>query len=289
MKIANDQLSVEISPMGAELQSIKGSDGAEWLWDGEARFWTGRAPLLFPVVGKSPKDAVSIEGTRYPMESHGFARRTHFALAESGSDYARLVMKDSLETRESFPFAFSFAVLYRLSRATLTTTVTVANLDFRPMPFGFGFHPAFVWPLPGATGQTHTLRLNSPAEPTFQRLDANGLILPDIKPSPFSNGEMEPRPELFADDALLFADGVGEGIVFRASGGAAVTLAWSNLTNFAIWTKPGAPFLCLEPWHGMSACVGAGDALTARPSTTVLAPGQEAQFELRATFSGGAA
>ena len=66
---------------------------------------------------------------------------------------------------------------------------------------------------------------------------------------------------------------------------ASVTLTWSNLPNFGLWTKPGAPFVCLEPWHGMSALVGAGDAMLARPSTIVLEPGDTSRFELSAAFN----
>ena len=61
MRIANNYLAAEISPLGAELQSITSRDGANWLWHGDAQWWTGRAPLLFPVVGKSGERTPSDE------------------------------------------------------------------------------------------------------------------------------------------------------------------------------------------------------------------------------------
>ncbi len=287
MRIANDQLAVEIAPLGAELQSIRSADGGDWLWSGDGAFWTGRAPLLFPVVGKSPGGVVNIEGSPYPMQPHGFARRSVFAATDGGAGHARLTLTASETTRKSFPFEFSLAVTYRLEGTTLHTIVEVTNADRRSMPFGFGFHPAFVWPLPGAAGQAHTLRLAGVAEPKYQSLDGDGLIKPELHQSPFSSGELVLDPALFGNDALLFAGGVGDGIVYGASGGASVTLTWSNLPNFAVWTKPGAPFLCLEPWHGMSALAGAGGEMIARPSTIVLPPGGVASFALAATFSPG--
>ena len=72
--------------MGAELQSIVTSDGASWLWNGDAKWWSGRAPLLFPVVGKSPANTVTIEGKSYPMQPHGFARRSSFDIASEKPD-----------------------------------------------------------------------------------------------------------------------------------------------------------------------------------------------------------
>ena len=285
MRIANEQLTVEIAPLGAELQSIRSVDGAEWLWNGDPSYWTGRAPLLFPVVGKSPDGTVGIEGKHYPMQPHGFARRSVFSITETSATYGCFTLAASAETRVSFPFAFLLTVIYRLDGPTLRTMVEITNADKRDMPFGFGFHPAFVWPLPGSAGQTHGLRLSGASEPKFQSLDDQGLILPETHNSPFSGGELQLDHALFENDALLFPDGVGDGIVYRAGGGASVVLTWSNLPNFAVWTKPGAPYLCLEPWHGMSALAGAGDAMLDRPSTLVLPAGEIARFELSATFS----
>ena len=45
--IHSPALSVEIAPLGAELQSIRDAAGRDYLHDG-ASFWSNRAPLLFP-------------------------------------------------------------------------------------------------------------------------------------------------------------------------------------------------------------------------------------------------
>ena len=55
-QIKNDQLTLEISSLGAELQSIKDANGNEYLWDGDAKYWGKRSPLLFPIVGGLWKD-----------------------------------------------------------------------------------------------------------------------------------------------------------------------------------------------------------------------------------------
>jgi len=284
MRIANSDLAVDIAPLGAELQSIVSADGSEWLWHGDPQWWSGRAPLLFPVVGKSPDNAVTIEGKRYPMQPHGFARRSSFDIAAERPDHATLMLKASDTTRESFPFEFFLSVTYALERTTLVTSVEIGNLDTRDMPFGFGFHPAFLWPLPGGQGKRHYLKLATTDEPRFLQLGADGLILPEAHASPFAKGEMTLDHGQFSNDAMLFPFGIGNGITFGAEGGSSVVLSWTNLPNFAVWQKQGAPYLCLEPWHGMAARAGAGDAMTARPSTTILAPNATAKFELRATF-----
>ena len=47
--LSNSILTVQIAEHGAELQSIK-KDGKEYLWQGDAKFWGRRSPVLFPIV-----------------------------------------------------------------------------------------------------------------------------------------------------------------------------------------------------------------------------------------------
>ncbi len=71
--IASPDLTVTVSPLGAELQSVTDDRGDDWLWDGDPRWWTGRAPILFPTVGVS-SDGARFGGKTYPLGKHGFAR-----------------------------------------------------------------------------------------------------------------------------------------------------------------------------------------------------------------------
>ena len=82
IRIENAFLTVEVSPLGAETQSIVTSDGRSWLWHGDPAFWAGRAPILFPIVGKAPGDMLAVNGKTYPMAQHGIARRREFVIAE---------------------------------------------------------------------------------------------------------------------------------------------------------------------------------------------------------------
>ncbi|RUT30236.1 aldose 1-epimerase family protein [Arsenicitalea aurantiaca] len=285
MRIANDELSVEISPLGAELQSITGADGAEWLWHGDETFWKGRAPLLFPVVGKSPAGHVSIAGERFPMAPHGFTRTAVFAPLIADKTRCSFVLSDTEATRQSFPFAFALTVTHALEGRTLATEVVIENRDAVPMPFGFGFHPALRWPLPGSEGRLHRVTLESGGAPEMRRVDGEGLLRRGhIYPSPFVKGVLEPRHAHFAEDAMIFPDGAGPGLVFSAEGGRRVRCGSENLPDLALWTKPDAPFLCIEPWHGTAPEAGTGDALEDRPNTILLPPGETARFAMQMTF-----
>ncbi len=280
LRLATPQLAVEIAEHGAELRSVRDSSGAEWLWQGDPAWWSNRAPLLFPVIGRSPADHVTIAGASYPMGSHGFARHSDFAVEDADATSARLVLADSAATRAAFPFAFRLELAYRLEARTLGIVATVANRDNYEMPFQFGFHPGFAWPLPRSAGETHRVTLANGGAPPLYRLDADKLLVPAPLPSPFSAGELVPEAQMFVDDAMLFPEGAGERMSFAAAGGARVELRCANLPNFAIWQKPGAPYLCLEPWHGTAPLAGSGDALASRHGRALLAPGASMRFEL---------
>jgi len=284
IRIGNEHLTVEVSPMGSEMQSIVTSDGQSWLWHGDATFWSGRSPVLFPMVGKAPNDQISIEGTRYAMAQHGFARRSEFSLAASGPDFCRFELRSSQASLALFPFDFVLALEHRVAGRAVMVTAEVTNMDHRPMPFGIGFHPAFVWPLPGCEGLEHSVTLDNGGEPELRRL-SGGLVVPEPMPSPFADGRLVLDHGLFAADAMLFPEGAGAGLRYGA-GGKAVRFSWKNLPNLALWSKPGAEFVCLEPWHGTAAEVGGSNALSERPYGDVLGSGATGRYGFRAELVG---
>jgi galactose mutarotase-like enzyme len=284
-RIANEYLTVDISSLGAEMQALTTSDGRSWLWNGDAAFWGGRSPVLFPIVGKAPDDKIAVDGVSYPMGQHGFARRSEFTLASSTGTMARYELASSEATKAVYPFDFLLAVEHAVEGRALTVTVEVNNHDATDLPFGVGFHPAFVWPLPDAEGRDHTVTLDNRGEPALVRL-AGGLIAPEKLASPFKAGHLVLDHAMFEADAMIFPEGAGPGLVYAAEGGPALKFSFDNLPNLALWTKPGAPFICIEPWHGTAAENGASSELVARPYTKVLAPGESARFAFTVEIEG---
>ena len=283
VRIASEQLTVEVSSLGSEMMSMTTDDGESWLWGGDAAFWAGRSPVLFPIVGRAPEDRVSVEGEGGPMMQHGFARRSEFELVDSGEDFCRFVLRAGPTSRMSYPFEFTLSLEHRVEGRRVRVMAEVSNDDERPMPFGFGFHPAFVWPLPGCEELEHRVSLDNGGEPAMLRLE-DGLIVPEPLPSPFRGGELTLASELFEADAMVFAEGAGAGARYWA-GDKAVRMIWENLPNFALWSKPG-PFVCLEPWHGMAAVVGGSHEIAERPYAQVLGPGSTARFGFAVTLEG---
>lgn len=277
IRIESDTLTVEVSYLGAEMQSLTHKDGRSYLWSGDPAWWSGRSPILFPIVGKAPNDVLEISGQSFPMKQHGFARRSTFALVEQGPGFCRHRLCASSETKASYPFDFTLQLEHRLDGNRLTITATVTNPGPSPMPYGIGFHPAFAWPLPGGEDRPHRIVLDNGAEPPLFRL-TDGLLAPERHASPFAGGRLPLSPGQFADDAMIFPEGAGTGLTYGVEDGPTLRFAFDNLPNLALWQKPGAPFLCIEPWHGMAAHADGTAELVERPFTVALAAGEAASY-----------
>lgn len=274
--LANDRLTVTVADAGAEMQSLRVA-GHDVLWHGDGAWWGGRSPVLFPIVGRAEGDIVAVGDHVATMAQHGFARRSRFTRIAATATACRHELIASELTRAAYPFDFRLVLSHSLSGATVTVAAEVENRDTAPMPFGIGFHPAFLWPLPGHEGAAHEVVLDNGAEPVMARL-SDGLLTGERVPSPFRAGRLGLAPELFADDAMIFPEGAGNGLRYGPVAGPKMHFGFENLPNLALWQKPGAPFLCIEPWHGMAAEAGAGPQIAARPFSRVLAPGDSARF-----------
>ncbi len=267
--------------MGAELLSIRDADGWDYLHDG-ASFWGGRAPLLFPIIGSLKDDRHVVDGTAYSLPRHGFARRLPFETVETFPDRALLRLTDSEETRDAYPYKFQLDAAFSLAGAKLTTAMTVTNAGTRPLPVAFGFHPAFKWPLPGAGAKRDQVIDFAVDEPgPIARLDADGLIAREAA-SPVKGRRLVVRDELFEDDALIFLELKSRSLRFGpANGGSpALEIEFESMPHLGVWTKPGAPFLCIEPWFGYASPEDFSGPLTEKPGSINLARGEAKTFAM---------
>jgi galactose mutarotase-like enzyme len=284
-RIGNQDLTIDVSSLGSEMQSLTTGDGRSWLWNGDAAFWTGRSPILFPIVGKAPDDTFEIDGKAYAMGQHGFARKSEFTLVASTATMCRYELAASAATENAYPFDFLLAVEHTVEGRKLTVAAEVSNRGSKPMPFGLGFHSAFVWPLPGATEKAHIVTLDNGGEPALARLKG-GLVRAERLSSPFTAGRLTLDHSMFDDDAMIFPEGAGTGLTYGVEGGPTLRFTFENLPNLALWTKPGAPFICIEPWHGTAAEIGGSRELAKRPYSQTLAPGASARFAFTVEIAG---
>jgi galactose mutarotase-like enzyme len=285
LTITNEALAVAVDTHGAELASIRTRDGAEWLWQGDPKWWTGRAPILFPIVGRSLDDTVNIAGKPYKMGTHGFARHSEFAVVDSTPELLRLRIADSETTRAQYPFAFQLDLVFAVAGTTLSMRAEVTNTGALRLPFSFGFHPGFRWPLPGGEGKTHWLTLAEPEEPLTRRLGDRLMLGQGYEPSVFKAGRYAPQAADFANDAVIVDAARSRAVTFGVDGGPSLEASFPEFPAFGFWQKPGAPYLCIEPWQGLTPFVGGSMALEERPGILFLDAGDTNTLTMSVTFN----
>jgi len=285
VSLVSDELSADVALLGAELRRLDDAVGNALLWDGDPAFWTGRAPLLFPIVGGLAGDAFRHGGRTYGLPRHGFARRSTFSVVERDTAHVTLRLEDDDATRAVWPFAFRLDVTHALAGPRLTTTAVVTNRADEAMPVAFGFHPAFRWPLPGAGPRgAHVVRFERPEPAPVRRLDGAGLMDPRPRPSPVAGDTLALDDALFAEDALIF-DRLESRRLSYGAGDVALDIAFDGMPHLGLWTRPGAGFLCIEPWQGHADPVGFDGDLAEKPGMVRLAPGEARTFAMSATLA----
>jgi galactose mutarotase-like enzyme len=278
VSIEGEALSASVSSLGAELVRLRKGD-TEFLWDGDPAVWAGRSPLLFPIVGAVTGDRITVDGRSYPMTRHGFARTSTFALVEAQPTRCLWRLAASDDTRARYPFAFRLDVGYAIAADRLTISATLVNEGDRAMPASFGFHPAFRWPLvPGQSRERHEVRFEKPEPAPIRRL-AGGL-LGETVPSPVERDRLRLADGLFAHDALIWDRLESRSLAYGGPDGPAVRLAFPRMPHLGIWSKPGAGFLCLEPWQGFASPTGFDGELAEKPGIVELPAGSARVFEL---------
>jgi galactose mutarotase-like enzyme len=282
LTITSGELTARINPLGAELWSLTDAAGREYLTDADPAFWTGHAPLLFPIVGALNHGRYRLGDVHYELPKHGFARTSLFECAEHGAAQIRFRLADSPATRAVFPFAFVLELSFRLDGTTLRMAATVTNPGGEPLPFSFGFHPAFAWPLPGGADKAAHRIVFAEAEPQpIRRIDGpSGLLLPEAFETPVQSRTLTPAAELFEADALIWDELHSRSLSFGAPDGAKLDIAAPDTPMLGIWQKPGAHYLCIEPWQGIADPVGYDGDLRDKPGVVVLPPGEARRFRM---------
>ena len=277
--------SATIAPHGAELTSwIVG--GRELMWSADPLYWARSAPILFPVVGASRDGAVRIGGESYAMPQHGFARDSLFdVIAQTGNTVA-LRLTDSDATRRHYPFSFAFTVTYRLDGGTLAIGFGIENTGAAAMPYQLGYHPAFVWPYLAGSKDGHDLIFASGKERPIVRPNAQGLLKRPSGAS-VSAGRLRIADDMFAQGALVFADADSASATLMSPSGAALEITVDGFPHWALWTKPGAPFLSIEQWTGLPEWEDQSGDLAVRPSVTLALPGDRRRHSIRLSARNG--
>jgi galactose mutarotase-like enzyme len=272
--IENDVLRVGIKPNGAELDSIRHKQHQlDYLWQGDAAFWGKQSPILFPIVGTLKDNRFDYKGKSYHLPRHGFARDKTFVVEQQSADKATFLLVSDAESLKIYPFSFELRLHYTLLDNALKVTYDVKNTGTSPMYFSIGGHPAFRLPLVEKTVYTdYFIELNTPETRGRYPLSKDGLL--ELTPNPFlQNTDTIPlHPSLFYEDAVVLKHISATSMAIRSDKTPhGLRMNFEGFPYFGIWAAKDAPFVCLEPWCGISDSVNTTQALTKKEGIHKLA------------------
>ena len=287
MSFKSGELTAEVNPLGAQLSTLRDRAGRDLLWGGDPSVWTGRAPLLFPIIGALAGGSYRLDSRVYHLPRHGFARAKQFEVIESTPAGAAFRLRADETSLQLYPFRFELELHFALDGPTLIVTSWVRNLSDADMPASFGYHPAFRWPLPyGRTRSAHFIEFTSDEPAPVRRLNADGLLTTERHATPVSHRRLALTDSLFQDDAIIFDQIRSRSLSYGADGGPRIQVSFPDSPYLGIWTKPQADFICIEPWRGVADPVGFSGDFRAKPGVFTVAAGAAVQIEMAITLLG---
>ena len=247
--LRNGKMTAQINEFGAELSSLKRGD-VEYIWEGDPAVWSGRAPIMFPICGEQPVGGYLVNGNPYKFEKrHGFARVSTFEVESASDTAATLVLKDSDATRAVYPFAFALRVTFVLGEDGIRVEYAIENPSDAPMYASIGAHEAYACP---EGIEQYEIVFEQPETAARFLVNENGHLSGSM---PFfeNTAVYAPKEKEFELDAVVTKEIRSRKVVLRRKdGGRAITVAFPDHPFLLFWQKPGAKYLCIEPWCGIA-------------------------------------
>lgn len=257
--IKNEFLTVTIKSKGAEITSVKNTNGVEFMWEADPNVWGFSAPILFPICGGLREDKFFYKGKEYTLAKHGYARVKEFELESCSETDAVYLLRSDEESKKCYPFDYEFRAKFSLNKNSLAVTYEVTNLTDGEMYTSFGGHEAYACP-GGIDGYTVTFD-------EVENLDAACLEGNHFNYETRSIGEntntIALKDDYFKTDALAFLTLKSRGVVLSANDGSRkIRVEYPEHPYVLLWTTYKAPYLCIEPWLGMPDRVDANQQIT---------------------------
>jgi len=245
--IENEHLFCAVDDRGAQLHSIKDRNTkTEYLWQGDPAIWYGQAPVLFPIVGRLKDDRYRWQGREYALPKHGFARESLFRLVKSEGACISFALGSNDETRACYSFEFALTLTYRLDGRSLAAEAKVENKGDGLMYFSLGAHPGF------NCAMGDILRFDMPETLDSLWIDDEAMLAGGSYPVLQHSTDIVIHEHLFERDALILRGMQSKHITLVRDGKPTVKFDIGGAPVLGVWAKPGAPYVCVEPWFGLN-------------------------------------
>jgi galactose mutarotase-like enzyme len=142
---------------------------------------------------------------------------------------------------------------------------TIINHDTqKPMFFSLGGHPGCNCPFfENENYEDYFIEFEVPETDETWLVSKEGLIENESIPFLNNSKTLPLRKDLFAKDALIFKNLKSNHVSLKSKNhGIALTVDISEFEYLGLWAKPNAPFICIEPWLGISDAINTNQYFT---------------------------
>ena len=271
--IENKDFSLAVKEMGAELNSFKSKKtGFEFIWGGNTDIWYGQSPILFPIIGRLLDDKYRLNDKEYTMPKHGIVRKKPFKLIDKTENSLKFIQSDDEESLKEYPYHFDLIVEFKITDNGLSVTHTVVNKNDCIMYYSFGAHPAFNCEI------GDYLEFSENEELLTERIDHDSILIEEKFPVNIDGNKLTITENLFDDDALILSGYKSQAISLKSNNHNRVVKFNFDSPLLGIWAKPGAPYVCIEPWWGVNDNYDKKDDLSQKRGIMSLNPNEEKSF-----------
>lgn len=277
LTIENESIRAGFVTKGAELRSlVEKKKNTEFLWQADSAFWAKSAPVLFPIIGALKDGKYHYGGREFSLGRHGFARDREFQVAAQTKDSLTFRLESDESSRAIYPFDWTLEIEYKIGKRVLQTTYRVLNRGTEILPFQIGAHPAFNVPFfPGESFEDYYLEFEQ--DEPFERhlLNSAGIQSGEVRPLPSAGRILMLSRPLLAEDAVILKKMRSARVTLKSKKTTvSVSVEFPRFPYFGVWSAPGAPFVCLEPWCGLADAPDADGNLLHKEGINVLNPGE---------------
>ncbi|WP_369351261.1 aldose 1-epimerase family protein [Streptococcus hillyeri] len=280
IELKNEQLTVQFSEFGGALSSIKDKDGVEYLWQGNPEYWSGQAPVLFPICGSVRDDKVFIDEKVRNIPRHGLVRKENFDYCKIDDSTVSFSFKANEKTLKEYPYHFVLNIIYKLHGSTITTEYQVTSSEIeRSIPYFIGGHPGFNCPLENNEKyEDYYLEFSEHETCSIPKSfpDTGLLDLQDRTPFLENQNKLDLNYSLFSHNAITLDQLKSRSVSLKSKkSNKGIKVDFKDFPHLIIWsTTNQSPFIALEPWSGLSTSLEESDILEEKQGVTVVEPSQ---------------
>ena len=221
------------------------------------------------------------------MPQHGFARDFEFEPITKLDNFHSYVLRSNKITKNRYPYDFELYTTYRLDENKLTTIYKVINTGDGTLPFGIGGHLSFKFDQEELKKVNYYLEFEEDEDKIHFLYLVDGLVGTEYARNVMIDKKrIAIGPNTFNNDALIMKGITSNKISLKnkESGKTLLTMDFTGFPYLGVWSKPNAPFICIEPWYSTADTIKSTGVFIQKPDIIFLKPTETFECKFTVEF-----